>query len=170
MGSGQSQSDLRELLDRFMDPSEAASAEREIRAGERLLDACPAPQVAPETLVAIKRRIAAQLGASHKPSHPFYRYVGAAAAVILVALIAFFGRSAPERPSVRYASLIPAAIWDSDDIAYDDMELAYFRSELRRVEAQMQALEAGDGDGAVAGGLDEVELELIRIERQFWKE
>jgi hypothetical protein len=165
-----SRDDLRELLERFLDPSEAGSAEREIRAGERLLETSAAPQVAPETLAAIKRQIAAQLGAPYEPSHPFYRYVGAAAAVILVALIGFFGRSAPERPAVRYASLIPAAIWDSDDIVSDDMELAYLRSELRRVEAQMHALDAYDGDVTASGALDEVELELIRIDREFWKE
>jgi hypothetical protein len=162
--------DLRELLERFLDPSEAGSMEQDIRAGEQLLGAHPAPQVAPETLAAIKRQITIRLGVSHGPSHPLHHYIGAAAAVIVVALIGFFGRPAQETPGVSYASLIPAAIWESDDIASDDAELAYFRSELRHIETQMQALEAGDGDLGPTGSLDEVELELIRIDTQFWKE
>lgn len=161
--------DLRELLKRFMDPSEVGSIERDIRSGDRLFEANPAPQVAPETLAAIKHQITVRLGASHRPAHPFYRYI-AAAAVIAVALIGFFGRSNQETPGVSYASLIPTAIWESEDLASDDAELAYFRSELRHIETQMQALEAGDGELVAAGSLDEVELELIRIDTQFWKE
>ena len=159
--------DLRSLLERFVDSSTADSMEQEIRAGERLLDACPAPPVAAETLAAIKRQMAIRIGASHAPSHPLYRYVAAAAAVIVVTLIGFFGRPVQELPGVNYASLIPTAIWDSDDIASDDMELAYFRSELRHIETQMQALEAGDDD---IGSFDEVEMELARIDTRFWKE
>lgn len=170
MTSDRDREDLKDVLEQFLAPSEAASAEQEIRAGERLLGGFPAPRVTPETLATIKRQIAAQLSTSPKPAHPFLRYVGAAAAVIVVALIGFLGRSVEERPGIRYASLISPAVWDSDDIVADDMELAYFRSELRRVEAQMYALEAGGGDIGAAGALDEVELELIRIERQFWKE
>lgn len=162
--------ELKELLKRFTDSSEAGSIERGIRAGDRLFDVHPAPQVAPETLATIKRRISVRLGAPHRHAHPLYRYVGAAAAVIAMALIAFFGRSAPEQPRVSYASLIPTAIWESEDLASDDAELAYFRSELRHIETQMQALEAGDGELVAAGSLDEVELELIRIDTQFWKE
>lgn len=162
--------ELRELLKRFVDPPEAGSIERDIRTGDNLFDVHLAPLAAPETLAAIKRRISIRLGAPHRHAHPLYRCVGGAAAVIAMALIAFFGRSAPEQPRVSYASLIPAAIWDSDDLASDDAQLAYFRSELRHIETQMQALETGDGELVAAGTLDEVELELIRIDTQFWKD
>lgn len=162
--------ELRELLKRFVDPPEADSIERDIRAGDSLFDMHRAPLAAPETLAAVKRRISVRLGAPPRHAHPLYRYVGAAAAVIAMALIGFFGRSAPEQPRVSYASLIPAAIWDSDDLVSDDAQLAYFRSELRHIETQMQALEAGDGEPVAPGSLDEVELELIRIDTQFWKE
>ncbi len=162
--------ELRSLLERFQDPSRADGAEREMRAAERFLDAYPAPQVAPETLDAIKQRITIQLGGSRGLSRPLYRYVGAVAAAIALALIGFFGRPVREPSSVNYASLIPAAIWESDDIASDDMELAYFRSELRQIETQMEALEAGDGDLVATASLDDVEMELIRIDTEFWKE
>jgi hypothetical protein len=165
-----SRDDLRKLLAEFMDSSAADAAEREIRAGERLLDAYPAPPVTPASLAAIKRQIAIQLASARRPSRPLYRYVGAAAAVILVALIGFFGRPAQEHSATNYASLIPTAIWESDDLASDDMQLAYFHSELRDIETQMQAIEAGDGDLVATASLDEVEIELARIDRQFWKE
>ncbi len=92
------------------------------------------------------------------------------AAAIVLALIGFFGRPVREPSSVSYASLIPSAIWESDDIASDDMELAYFRSELRQIETQMEALEAGDGDLVATASLDDVEMELIRIDTEFWRE
>lgn len=169
MEENPSHDELRELLGRFFGPSQADSAEQDIRDGDRLFDVNPSPHVTPELLAEIKQQIAVRLSLPHRPSHPLYRYGGVAAAVIVVALIGFFGRPAQEPSDIRYASLIPAAIWDSDDIVSDDMKLAYFRSELRRVEAQMLALDADDGEVAT-GALDEVEMELIRIERQFWKE
>mgnify|MGYP006305973349 CR=1 FL=1 len=165
-----SHDDLRNLLQRFADPSAADAIEREIREGERLFAAHPAPPVAPETLAAIKEQMAARLEASHGSSRPLYRYAAVAAAVALTALIGFFGRPTPEQPEVSYASLIPTAIWESDDLASDDMELAYFQSELDHLETQMQAIEASDGDLVANASLDEVEMEMIRIDRQFWKE
>ncbi|MDI9434239.1 MAG: hypothetical protein QM570_21180 [Planctomycetota bacterium] len=169
MENNPSHDELRELLERFFGPSQADSAEQDIRDGDRLFDGSPSPSVAAELLTEIKQRIAVRLSVPHKPAHLLYRYGGAAAAVIVVALIGFFGRPAQEPSDIRYASLIPAAIWDSDDIISDDMKLAYFRSELRRVEAQMLAIDADEGEVAT-GALNEVEMELIRIERQFWKE
>lgn len=162
--------ELTELLKKFMAPSRAGTVEQDIRSGDRLFEANPAPQVASETLAAIKRRIAIRLGVRHRHAHPFYRYVGAAAAMIAVALLGFLGRPTQEIHTVSYASLIPAAIWESEDLACDDAELAYFRSELRHIETQMQAIETGDGEPAAVSSLDEVELELIRIDTQFWRE
>ncbi len=165
-----SHDDLRNLLERFADPSAADAIEREIREGERLLAAHPAPPVAPETLAAIKQQMATRLDASHRSWHPLYRYAALAAAVVLTALIGFFGRPVAKEPDVSFASLIPTAIWESDDLASDDMELAYFQSELQRLETQMQAIEDGDGDLVATASLDEVEMEMIRIDREFWKE
>jgi hypothetical protein len=87
-----------------------------------------------------------------------------------VALIGFYVYEPQSRPDLSHAALIPTAIWESDDIASDDFDIAYFASEIQHIEAQVRALEADDGESTGAGALDEVEMELMRINSEFWKE
>ena len=161
---------LKALFERFMPASEAEAAADEVGAADDLLRACPAPEPSPEIIVGIKLRIAGKLADRHRPSHPFFRFVGVAAAVIVVAVIGFFGRSPQRRPDIAQAALIPTAIWESDDIASDDLDIAYFTSEIRQIETEMRALEAGEGETVEVAALDEVEMELMRINTEFWKE
>jgi len=164
------QDNLRALFERFMPPAEAETAAEEVLAADEMMQAYPAPQPRPEVISGIKLRIGPQLSDRHKPSHPFCRFVGAAAAVILVALIGFLGRGPQTRPNVSHAALIPTAIWESDDLAADDRDIAYFASEIRQIETEMHALEAGESENTGANTLDELEMELIRINMEFWKE
>ncbi len=164
------QDNLKELFERFVPSSDAEAAAREVRAAEDLLRDRPAPQPSDEMIVGIKLQIRNTLSGRQQTSHPFYRYVGAAAAVILVALLGYLGQGPRSRPNLSHAALIPTAIWESDDIASDDSDMAYFASEIQSIEAQVRALEAGEGENAGAGALDEVEMELMRINTEFWKE
>ena len=161
---------LRELFGRFLGVDEAEAAAEEIQRAERLLELYPAPMPAPEVLAGIKRQIAGRRIQHHRFTHTAYRLVGAAAAIIVVAMIGLLGRDPASLPQANYASLIPTAIWESDDINSDDVELAYFTAEIEQIEAQMRALEAGESDDAGADTLDEVEAELLRIDADFWKE
>ena len=85
------------------------------------------------------------------------RSLAAAAAVIVLSLIGLLGPGSASRPHLSYAAIIPTAIWESDDLTADDLDLAYFSSEIRQIEAQMQALDAEDSDTGVGGGPDEFE-------------
>jgi hypothetical protein len=161
---------LKELFERFMPSAEAETAADEVRAGEDLLQDHPAPQPRPEIIVGIKLQIHEKLAGHPRASHPLYRIAVAAAAVIAVALIGYLGRAPQSHPSLSRAALIPTAIWESDDLASDDFDIAYFASEIQHIEAQVRALEAGEGQSIGAGALDEVEMELMQIDTEFWKE
>jgi hypothetical protein len=89
--------------------------------------------------------------------------------VILTVLVGQYDRSPASRPGVSFASIIPAAVWESHDIAAEDLDLVYFTSEIRQIEAQMQAIEAGETEIRGSNALDELEMELIAIETEFWK-
>ena len=164
------QDNLRALFERFMPPAEAEAAATEVRAADDMLQAYPAPEPDAETIIGIKLQLGTALSGRRKASHPVYRFVGAAAAVIAIAMLGYFGRAPDRRPDVRHAALIPTVIWESDDISSDDMEIAYFASEIQQIEAQMQALQAGEGENAGVSALDDVEMELMRINTEFWKE
>ena len=95
--------------------------------------------------------------------------LAAAAAVIVIAMIGLLGPDSTSRTPMVHAAIIPAAIWESDNIEAEDLDLAYFTSEIRRIEAQMQALEAGDSESHGSGTLQELEMELMNVEIEFWK-
>jgi hypothetical protein len=164
------QDNFEALFGQFMPPAEAEAKAEEIRAADAMLRAHPAPKPRPEIIVGVKLRIADKLAGQHRHSHPFVRFVGAAAAVLVVAFIGLSGHFRPSRPEVTHAALIPTAIWESDDLATDDLDIAYFTAEIRQIETQMYALEAGEGDAAGVATLSEVEMELMRINTEFWKE
>ncbi len=166
-----SHDNLVELFGRFVGPEAGKATAEDIRRGQRLLELHPAPLPDSQLLAAIKRQIAVRLSRRrHRFVRIAYRAVPVAAAVIIIALAGLFGRGPATQSQVSYASLIPAAIWESDDINADDAELAYLTAEIEQIEAQIRALEAGESDNASAAALDEVEVELMRIDTEFWKE
>lgn len=162
---------LTELLRRFMDDSAAHAVQADLESVERVLEAHPAPVPSPAALSTIKMRMVAAAARRRWRVRLFRAAVATAAAIILTALAAHYDRRPTvSRPSVSFASIIPAAVWESHDLATDDPDLAYFTSEIHQIESQMQAIEAGD-DTEVRGSdtLDDLEMELIAIETEFWK-
>ncbi|MCU0916932.1 MAG: hypothetical protein MUC88_20580 [Planctomycetes bacterium] len=162
------QDHLKELLRQFLEAPAAEAAYRDIQAGERLLEAHPAPAPESRVILAIKAQMA---GAARRQQRIVRLVRGAlatAAAVIVLALIGLPDPGARNSSALSYASLIPTAIWESDDIAADDLDIVYFSAEIRHLEAQMRALDAGEEQvgGAVP---DEFENELMAIEIEFWK-
>jgi hypothetical protein len=151
-----------------MDDSEARGVQADIEATERILEAYPAPAPSLGTLSAIKARTTAA-AVRRRRRVRFFRAAVAAAAVILTILIGQYDRSPTRRPGVSFASIMPTAVWESRDIAADDLDLVYFTSEIRHIEAQMHALEAGETEIHGSSALDELEMELIAMETEFWK-
>ncbi len=159
---------LIELLRRFMDEPTARAAHEDIQAGERFLEAYPAPTPDTRLIAAIKTQMAVAALRRHRIVRLVHGSLAAAAAVIVLALIGLLGPGAADRPHMSYAAIIPAAIWDSDDLTADDLDLAYFSSEIGQIEAQMQALDAGESESG-SSTLDEFENELMAIQTDFWK-
>jgi hypothetical protein len=164
------QDNLRKLLERFMSAREAEAAAEELRAGEEILRAHPAPEPDREVILGIKLEIASKLSRKPRIVHRLYRFTATAAAVIVVALLMIHGRAPQTDPSLSHAALVPTFIWESDDLSADDMQLAYLTSEIEQIEAQVRALEAGEDLDVGTNTLDEVEMELMHINIGFWKE
>jgi len=164
----QAHENLIELLQRFMDEPTAQAAHKDIQAGERFLEAYPARTPDARLIATIKTQMAAAALRRHRIVRLVHGSLAAAAAVIVLALIGLPGPGSAKRPHMSYAAIIPAAIWESDDLTADDLDLAYFSSEIGQIETQMQALDAGESEGA-SGALDEFEDELMEIQTDFWK-
>ncbi len=164
----QSRENLSKLLRRFMDASAARAAEQDIQAGERILDVWPAPAPGGRTIALIKARMVVAAPRHRWRVRVFGGSLATAAAIIMIVLVGLLGRGPINGPASSFAAILPAAVWDSDNLAADDPDLVYFTSEIRQIEAQMQALEADEGE---TGGEtpEDLQIELMAIETEFWK-
>jgi hypothetical protein len=160
---------LRELLRRFMDESSARAAYEDIEAGERWLRALPSPAPDEQILVAIKRQMADTAQRRHRIVRLAQAALATAAAIIVLTLVSQPGPRSTTPPGMAYAALIPTAVWESDDLTTDDLDLAYYSSEIRQIEAQVHALEAGDSEIVDGDTPEEIEIELLALQGEFWK-
>lgn len=160
---------LIELLRRFMDEPTSRKAHEDIRAGERWLDAQPAPAPDARLIAALKMQMAASALRRHRIRRLVHASLAAAAAVIVLSLIGLLGPRSSSGPHLSYAAILPAAIWESDDLTVDDLDLVYFSSEIRQIEAQVQALDADDSDTGMGANPEDFETELMAIQTELWK-
>jgi hypothetical protein len=160
---------LKDLLRRFMEEPAAQAAQEDIEAGERWLRASPVPAPGTEVLATIKMQMAASARRRHRIMRLAHAALAAAAAVIVMALIGQF-KPAPQNrsPGSLATLLLPAAVWESDDIMHQDVDLAYYSSQIRQIEAQVRALDADEGDAGVEAP-EEYELELLTIQAELLK-
>ncbi len=165
----QARENLVEWLKRFMDASAAETTYQDIQAGERLLVTYSAPEPDARTIAAIKASMVLAAARRRRQVRILGGSLVAAAAVVVIAMIGVLGPGSTSHTPMVQAAIIPAAIWESDNMAADDLDLAYFAAEIRGIEAQMQALEASDSEIHGSGALRELEMELMHIETEFWK-
>jgi len=161
---------LRDLFEQFFDSEQAADAADDIERGEEVLRRWPAPEPSGEVLAQIKSEMAGRLVRSGRRHVRWFasRAAGIAAAFVIIASV-WTGLQRDGGPGVASAgSLIPSAIWESNNIAADDLRLAAFTAEVERIENELRSLLLDEG-GSDQSILDEAELELINIQGEFWK-
>jgi hypothetical protein len=164
---------LKELFERFLSAEQAESSVEDIQKGEQILREHPAPEPDNMLIANIKAEIAMRLPA--KRTNVFtkiaYRAAYAAAAILIISAISLSLFDTPlETDRVQYASIMPTAIWESDDIATDDADLAIFTIEIEQIEDELRSLQFGEDISNGDSSLSEMEMELVAINNDFWKE
>ena len=179
----QNEENLKELFERFLDSGEAEQIKEDICEGERILRKQPAPEPDGELIANIKAEIARTLLRRRANAFKRIAYKAAAVAAAVVILAAISVKLFESRPSATgrdekdngeferpaYALMIPAAIWESDDIATDDADLAILTAEIEQIEGELLALQLDENSGNGHIDLAELEMELIEINSDFWK-
>ena len=167
------QENLRELFEKFFDAEQAEGCVENIRKAEQIFREHPAPEPDNMLIANIKAEIAMRLpvARAHRIRRIIYEVVGAAAAILFVAAVGLqlFRKDAPPNGEVVYASLLPTSIWESNDIAADDEELAVFTAQIEQIEDEVQVLQSGEDTGNGDTTLTELEMELKEINSNFWK-
>jgi len=161
---------LRDLFERFVDSEHAGEAVDDIERGEDVLRRWPAPEPSGELLAQIKSDIAGRLVRSGRRHVRWFasRVAAIAAAFVIIASV-WTGLQKDGVTGVASAgSLIPTAIWESDNIAVDDLRLATFTAEVEWIENELKSLLL-DESGSDKSVLDEAEIELMDLQGEFWK-
>ncbi len=164
---------LKDLFEKFLDAEQAESCAEDVQQAEEILRKHPAPEPDAMLIANIKAEIAMRLPA--KRAYVFkniaYKAACAAAAVMFITAIGLrlFDKGDVEPNGVQYATIIPTAIWESDDIAADDADLVFFTAEIEQIEDEVLILQLGDYDGNGDRSVSELEMELIQINSDFWK-
>jgi hypothetical protein len=171
--NSQNDENLKELFERFLSPEQAESGVEDIQKGEQILREHPAPEPDSMLIANIKAEIAMRLPA--KRTNVFtkiaYRAVYAAAAILIISAISLSLLDKNSEPTPRqYGSIMPTSIWESDDITTDDEDLAIYTIEIEQIEDELLALQSSEDIGDNDSSLSELEMELVAINNDFWKE
>ena len=163
---------LKELFEKFVSSEQAERGAEDIRKGEEILREHPAPEPDGEVIAGIKAQIAMELlGRKRRVSkRVVYKVAVAAAAFFILAVVnvKIFEKGGGPGKVVR-ASVLPAALWDSEDIAADDVDLAILTAEIKEIEEDVLALELGENGGNGHIDMAELEMELMEINGDFWE-
>jgi len=172
--NGQNEENLKELFERFAGAEQAERAVEDFRKAEQILLEHPAPAPDDALIAEIKSEIAEailprQVNVFRRISYK--TAVVAAAAIVIAAISVKLLEKGGGSPGIATAAMIPEALWDSDDISADYVELATFTAEIEQIESEVLTLELGENDGNGDRAVSELEMELIEIEiaGDFWK-
>jgi hypothetical protein len=170
----QSRENLAELIERFFHGEQASGVMEDVRRGEQLLRDNPAPEPDHRLIADIKAEIALLVPArrTRLAGWTMFRKVAAAAAIIIIAAISavLFDGGPPGPGAPQLAGLLPTAIWESNDIAADDENLAVLAAEIDQIQSVVITLESVNDSYESGRTVRELEIELIVIHGDFWKE
>lgn len=166
--NGQNEEELKELFERFVSTEEAEQAVDDIRKGEQIFREQSAPEPNSELISDIKAEIAEVLLRRERSAFKriAYKAAVAVAVVIFVAVISvkLLEKGGGEPKRFATASIIPAAIWESDDA-----DLAIFAAEIEQIEGRVLTLQLGENGANGDRELIELEMRLIALDSDFWK-
>ncbi len=170
----ENQENLKELFKKFLDAEQAESCVEDVQKAEEILREHPAPEPDAMLIANIKAEIAMRLPArrAYVFKHIAYKTACAAAAIMFLTAIGLnLFQKGPSKPNgMQITSIIPAAIWESDDIAAADADLVIFTTEIEQIEDELMSLQSGDYNGNGETSITELEMELIEINNSdFWK-
>lgn len=168
------QENLKELFATFFDAEQAESYVEDVHQAERIFQEHPAPEPDAMLIANVKANIAISLGSRRvkRFRRRLYEVAGIAAAIVILAIASvqlLETSDLPPEKDVYTASLLPTVIWESDNIAADDADLAIFTAEVEQIEYEIHTLQSGEESIDSEGPVTELEVELAEINDEFWK-
>jgi hypothetical protein len=160
---------LRDLLRKFYDEAEAAQVEDDIVRGERLLAENAPPRPRESTVSSIKLLVSGELAARHRRSVGVFVGAGlTAAAVILIAVGLFLIRQEQQWQNTTPEQVASQNVWEAEDFMVDDPNMAILAADVNALADEVLAMQLGE-NGSEGTSLDELEIEWLETDSDFWK-
>ncbi len=169
---GQNKDNLKDLFERFVSTEEAKKAVEDFQAAERILEEYPAPEPNEELIAAINSKIAEalQLRQEHTFRRFAYKLAPVAAVFVVLAVVGVRMLKEGSGPFERVRGpMIARDVWDSDNVAADDRNLAVFTAELDGLEVELTTLERGEDKGNGRSAVTELEMDFAEINTDIWE-
>ncbi|MHC4657159.1 MAG: hypothetical protein ACYS91_19405 [Planctomycetota bacterium] len=163
---------LKELFERFVSTEEAESGIEDFVKAERILHENPAPEPSQELVAAIKSEITEAVRRRQEHAFRRFTYKLALAAAVFVVLAAVGVRMLKEGSGpleIVQGPIISERVWDSENVAADDMDLAVFTAEVDQLEIEFTTLERGENGGNGQSDVSELEMDFVEISNDIWE-
>ena len=158
---------------RFVSDQEAKTFAKDIKWADDEFESRPAPEPSDSLLSDINTQVGFAIVAERAANvrRAFYKVMAVAAVLIFISLISvkFFNPQKTNTNQLIPIVALSKSIWQSDDIVSDDAHLATLTAEMNDIESQLLALEIGSFFEDGTSQIDDLELELIDIDSDFWK-
>jgi len=162
--------DLKSQFESFLDPQNAAYAAEDVFEGDRILNENPAPMPSEQLKARIKSRVRLTLMRTRRVSSRRFVYQLAAAAAAIIIVFGISIQMVDNKPGhIRPIAQISAAVWDGTNITSDDAELSRLSAGIEQVEQELSGTQLTLNIADSADAADELEMELINIDSDFWK-
>jgi len=159
--------DIQKILEQFVDAQTAGQMAEDIRRADELMSAAGAVKVRDETLAAIREKVHRRLAVRkiHVVRIRIEKFVTAAAAIIIVAVLAgvFFNSQRDVIPVG--ATLATSSIWNDTDVSTLKGKVETLSNQMDKVDqTAVQWLDENSGLTVEVENLEEVALNT-----EFWK-
>ena len=170
--SARNEEHLKALFERFVGTQEAQSNIEDFIKAEQILNENPAPEPNEELIAAINNKIAKALRLRQEHTFRRFAYKLAPVAAVFVVLAAvgvrMFREGGGPVELVR-GPIMSASVWDSDNVAADDRNLAVLTAELDGLEVEVMTLESGEDGGNGGSAITELEMDFAEINTDIWE-
>jgi len=170
--NARNEENLKALFERFVSTEEAESNIEDFIKAERILEEYPAPEPNEELITAINSKIeeAIRLRKEHTFRRFAYKLAPVAAVFVVLAVVSVRMLKEGSGPvDLVRGPMIARDVWDSDNVAADDRNLAVFTTELDELEVEFATLESGDDGGNGRSAVTELEMDFAEINTDIWE-
>ncbi|MBC8482114.1 MAG: hypothetical protein H8D47_05555 [Planctomycetes bacterium] len=162
-----------ELFAQLANSEEAKIFAQNVEWADEKFDSQPLPQLKNSALESLKAKVDVAIAVQKAVNMRRVVYKAAAVAavfaVVSVLLIKTYQPQGIRNIQIIELAAVSSAVWQSEDITSDDPDLATLSAETEDIENDLVTIDTETYFDDQTSRIDDLELELINIDSDFWK-